>query len=88
MAARHRVAEAAQVFSQIFLHLRRSLERHWVQVRIKRWLQSDTVTSHHPGTLNALLMIDVALLGPQAGHADIDTRFLKQSSGIGGSNLA
>ena len=50
--------------------------------------QSDPVSSHHPGTLNALLVIGVALLWRQAGHADIDTRFVRQSSGIGGSNLA
>src|SRR5688572_27865413 len=88
MAARHRVAKMAQVFSQVFLHQCCSLERHWVQVRIKLRQQSDTVSSHHPGTLNALLVIGVALLRPQAGHAHIDTGFVGQSSGIGGSNLA
>ena len=88
MTARHCVAGAAQVFRQIFLHLRCRLERHGVQVRIKLRQQAHAVSLHHPGVLDASPVISEALLWRQAGHADIDTRFTRHASRIGRSNFA
>ena len=57
MAARHRVAKPAQIFSQVYLHQRCGLEGHRVQVRIQLRQQTDAVSLHYPGVLDALFVI-------------------------------
>ena len=87
MSARHRVAKAAQVFPQVHFHLHCRVEGHRVQVRVEFWQQPEALTLCHPRGLDARFVIGKPLLWRQAGHADVDARFLRVTPWVGGTHF-
>lgn len=56
--------ESQRILRQIYFHLRRGLERHWVQLGVKSWQQADNVARHHRrGLVDAGLVICEGVLG-------------------------
>ena len=71
---RWRLTLRTQIFCQILFHLRRSFERHRVQMLVKFRHQPDSVFLHRPRGFVTILVILESVFNRQPSHADVEAR--------------
>ncbi len=70
----HGVTFVAQIFGEIFLHLRGCFEWHWVEMRVQLRHQPNAIFPNDSRRLVSVLMIFKAMIDRQPRHADINAR--------------
>jgi hypothetical protein len=87
MASGDGVTRPPQIFGQVQFHPHRGLERHRVEVSIMLGQQPNAVALYNGCGFNAILVIGETLFWRQASHANVNTRFVGISIGIGSPDM-
>jgi len=57
VSTRNSISGSPQIFSQFRFHLNRCFKRHWVQMFVKFWQQSDAIFPDDPSRFVAVFVI-------------------------------